>query len=144
MLLFLSDSLKKALAPHSSSRQLTEAAAVTAVKLCKVSTYIHFLDSGNVVFALVQSVLNDLKVSAFINLKFATSLTSLLGQVLLFNPGKPFSRGQAYMNQDIDLMIDCFVSCFRINPHNNEALKVCLNPHSPPTFHYVLVASLYR
>ncbi|EFX74727.1 hypothetical protein DAPPUDRAFT_307021 [Daphnia pulex] len=113
------DSLKKALAPHSSSRQLTEAAAVTAVKLCKVSTYIHFLDSGNVVFALVQSVLNDLKV-------------------LLFNPGKPFSRGQAYMNQDIDLMIDCFVSCFRINPHNNEALKVCLNPHSPPTFHYVL------
>ncbi len=48
------------------------------------------------------------------------------------------------MNQDIDLMIDCFVSCFRINPHNNEALKVCLNPHSPPTFHFVLVASLYR
>lgn len=98
---------------------------MTAVKLCKVSTYIHFLDSGNIVFALVQSVLNDLKV-------------------LLFNPGKPFSRGQAYMNQDIDLMIDCFVSCFRINPHNNEALKVCLNPHSPPTFHFVLVASLYR
>lgn len=60
---FVLDSLKKALAPHSSSRQLTEAAAVTAVKLCKVSTYIHFLDSGNVVFALVQSVLNDLKVS---------------------------------------------------------------------------------
>lgn len=68
----------------------------------------------------------------------------LFEQVLLFNPGKPFSRGQSYMNQDIDLMIDCFVSCFRINPHNNEALKVCLNPHSPPTFHYVLVASLYR
>ena len=65
-------------------------------------------------------------------------------QVLLFNPGKPFTRGQAYMNQDIDLMIDCFVSCFRINPHNNEALKVCLNPNSPPTFHFVLVASLYR
>ena len=63
---------------------------------------------------------------------------------MLFNPAKPFSRGQAYMNQDIDLMIDCFVSCFRINPHNNEALKVCLNPHSPPTFHFVLVASLYR
>jgi len=31
------DSLKKALLPHSSSKQLTEAAAVTCVKLCKVS-----------------------------------------------------------------------------------------------------------
>lgn len=62
LLLYHLDSLKKSLIPHSSSRQLTEAAAVTAVKLCKVSTYIHFLDSGNVVFALVQSVLNDLKV----------------------------------------------------------------------------------
>lgn len=58
------DQLKKALVPHGTSRQLTEAAAVTAVKLCKVSTYIYFLDSGNVVFALVQSVLNDLKVCA--------------------------------------------------------------------------------
>lgn len=58
-----SDSLKKALVPHGTSKALTEAAAVTAVKLCKVSTYIHFLDSGNVVFALVQTVLNDLKVS---------------------------------------------------------------------------------
>ena len=60
--LVIVDQLKKALVPHGTSRQLTEAAAVTAVKLCKVSTYIHFLDSGNVVFALVQSVLNDLKV----------------------------------------------------------------------------------
>jgi neurofibromin 1 len=61
------DSLKKALVPHGTSRQLTEAAAVTAVKLCKVSTYIHFLDSGNVVFALVQSMLNDLKVFDTLN-----------------------------------------------------------------------------
>ena len=66
----LSDSLKKALVPHGTSKALTEAAAVTAVKLCKVSTYIHFLDSGNVVFALVQSVLNDLKV---VNLLYKTT-----------------------------------------------------------------------
>lgn len=56
------DSLKKALSPHSSSKQLTEAAAVTCVKLCKVSTYINILDRNNVVFLLVQNVFNDLKV----------------------------------------------------------------------------------
>ncbi len=71
----LSDSLKKALVPHGTSKALTEAAAVTAVKLCKVSTYIHFLDSGNVVFALVQSVLNDLKV---VNLLYKTTKGSII------------------------------------------------------------------
>jgi len=41
---------------------------------------------------------------------------------LLFNPSKPFSRGN--QNADVDLMIDCLVSCFRINPHNNQHFKV--------------------
>ncbi|CAG2065191.1 unnamed protein product, partial [Timema podura] len=118
------DSVKRAVGPHSTSKQLTEASAVTCVKLCKASTYINILDSNNVAFTLVQSVINDLKT-------------------LLFNPVKPFSRGQNYLLQDIDLMIDCFVSCFRIKPHNNEALKVCLNPNSPSTYHFVLVSSLY-
>lgn len=68
----------------------------------------------------------------------------MLFQSLLFNPTKPFSRGQNYLYQDMDLMIDCFVSCFRIKPHNNEALKVCLNLSSPTTYHFVLVRSLYR
>ncbi|CAL8136053.1 unnamed protein product [Orchesella dallaii] len=119
------DSLKKALSPHSSSKQLTEAAAVTCVKLCKVSTYINILDRNNVVFLLVQNVFNDLKL-------------------LLFNPIKPFSRGQNFASLDIELMIDCFVSCFRINPHNNEPLKVCLNPSSPPVYHFVLISSLHK
>lgn len=57
------DSIKRAVAAQSGSRQLTEAAAVTCVKLCKASTYINILDSNNVVFTLVQSVINDLKVS---------------------------------------------------------------------------------
>jgi len=67
-----------------------------------------------------------------------------LSQNLLFSPSKPFSRGQNYIPHDIDLMIDCFVSCFRIKPHNNEALKVCLNPTSSFLYHYVLISSLYR
>lgn len=65
-------------------------------------------------------------------------------QCLLFNPNKPFTRGQSFVQQDVDLMIDCFVSCFRIKPHNNDPLKVCLNPVSPSMFHFVLVSSLYR
>ncbi|XP_033220854.1 neurofibromin isoform X8 [Belonocnema kinseyi] len=120
------DSVKKGLGMHGgSNRQLVEAAAVTCVKLCKASTYISNLDSNNVIFTLVQHVMSD--------------LTSLL-----FNPCKPFSRGQSCVAQDIDLMIDCFVSCFRIKPHNNEVLKVCLNLNSPSTYQFVLVSSLYK
>lgn len=98
------ESVKKALVPHSSSKQLTEAAAVTCVKLCKASTYINILDSNNVIFTLVQSVLNDLKL-------------------LLFN-SKPLIRSPSNIYNDVELMIECFVSIFRITPHNNEALKV--------------------
>lgn len=43
-------------------------------------------------------------------------------QNLLFNPSKPFSRGS--QPADVDLMIDCLVSCFRISPHNNQHFKV--------------------
>lgn len=52
-------------------------------------------------------------------------LLSLGLQGLLFNPAKPFSRGAGSQSADMDLMIDCFVSCFRINPHNNQQFKVC-------------------
>lgn len=119
------EGIKKGLGPHASSKQLTESAAIACVKLCKASTYINIADSNNVTFQLVQSVINDLKA-------------------LLFNPSKPFSRGQGYNFQDIDLMIDCFVSCFRIKPHNNEALKVCLSLNSPPAYHFVIVSSLLK
>lgn len=120
------DSVKRGLGIHSSSgRQLVEAAAVTCIKLCKASTYVNNLDSNNVIFTLVQHVMNDL-------------------MALLFNPGKVFSRGQSYVAHDIDLMIDCFVSFFRIKPHNNEVLKVCLNLNYPSTYQFVLVSSLYK
>jgi hypothetical protein len=38
---------------------------------------------------------------------------------------KPFSRGVPFLKEDVDLMIDCFLANFRINPHNNDTLKVC-------------------
>uniref|UniRef100_A0A8C4LYT1 Neurofibromin n=1 Tax=Equus asinus asinus TaxID=83772 RepID=A0A8C4LYT1_EQUAS len=119
--LFL-DSLRKALAGHGGSRQLTESAATACVKLCKASTYINWEDNS-VIFLLVQSMVVDLKN-------------------LLFNPSKPFSRGS--QPADVDLMIDCLVSCFRISPHNNQHFKICLAQNSPSTFHYVLVNSLHR
>ncbi|CDQ99595.1 unnamed protein product [Oncorhynchus mykiss] len=101
--LFL-ENLRKALAGHGGSKQLTESAAIACVKLCKASTYINWEDHS-VIFLLVQSIVVDLKA-------------------LLFNPTKPFSRGAGSQNADVDLMIDCFVSCFRINPHNNQHFKV--------------------
>ncbi|XP_015607506.1 neurofibromin isoform X2 [Cephus cinctus] len=119
------DSVKRGLGHSGSNKQLAEAAAISCVKFCKASTYINNLDSNNVAFTLVQHVINDLTA-------------------LLFNPCKPFSRGQNYIVQDIDLMIDCFVSCFRIKPHNNEVLKVCLNLNFPATYQFVLVSSLYK
>jgi neurofibromin 1 len=119
------DGIKKGLNSHASSKQLTESAAIAAIKLCKASTYININDSNNVTFQLVQSVINDLKL-------------------LLFNVNKPFTRGQGCNVQDIDLMIDCWVSCFRIKPHNNEALKVCLSLTSPPVYHFVIVSSLLK
>ncbi|XP_028855597.1 neurofibromin isoform X3 [Denticeps clupeoides] len=121
--LFL-ENLHKALTGHGGSKQLTESAAIACVKLCKASTYINWEDNS-VIFLLVQTIVMDLKA-------------------LLFNPTKPFSRGTGSQSADVDLMIDCFVSCFRINPHNNQHFKVCLAAASPPTFHFALVNSLHR
>ena len=38
---------------------------------------------------------------------------------------KPFSRGAPFLKDDIELLIDFFLANFRINPHNNDTLKVC-------------------
>lgn len=141
------EGIKKGLGQHASSKQVTESAAIACVKLCKVSTYINIADSSNVTFQLVQSVINDLKVNLFafcINLPYNTKSFLFLQQALLFNPSKPLSRAQGTNFSDIDLMIDCWVSCFRIKPHNNEALKVCLSLSSPPAYHFVIVSSLLK
>ncbi|XP_034936145.1 neurofibromin isoform X2 [Chelonus insularis] len=120
------DGIKRALGSHGgSSRYITEAAAITCVKLCKAATYINNQESNNVIFTLVQQIIGDLTV-------------------LLFNTCKPFSRGQSTINQDIDLMIDCFISCFRLRHHSDEVIKSCLNLSAPATYQFVLISSLYR
>ena len=120
------ETVKKSLLIHgSSNRQLAEAAASTCVKLCKASTYICNLDSSNVIFTLVKHVISDLTL-------------------LLFNPNKLFLRTQNYTAQDIDLMIDCFVSCFRIKSHVTQVFAVCLDVKSPTIYQFVLVSSLFK
>ena len=120
------DNLIKALGMQGCGyRQFNQASALTCVKLCKASTYVSNSDPNNVIFALVQNVLNNL-IS------------------LLFNPNKPFFRGNSQANHDVELMIDCFVSCFRIVPHNDKIFNVCLSLHSHPIYQYVLIKSLHR
>lgn len=141
------DGIKKGLSSSSSSKQLTESAAIACVKLCKASTFINISDSNNVTFQLVQTVIKDLKVNLkqIIECKtYGLKYIFQLLQALLFNPTKPFSRGQAYTCQDVELMIDCWVSTFRINPHNIETLKICLMLSSPPIYHFVIVSALLR
>lgn len=42
-------------------------------------------------------------------------------------------------------MVEFFVTCFRIESENNDAiLRVCLNLSSPLVYHFVLVRSLYK
>lgn len=65
------DELRRAISGHHGvSRQLTEGAAVTCVRLCKASTYINQKDRLNVLFSLVQTVIQDLKVNYPISFKF--------------------------------------------------------------------------
>lgn len=118
------DSVKRNMKMHgsSSSRQLTEAAVITCSKLTKAATYVNTADfNSSVVLTLAQQVTDDL-------------------MMLLFNPSK--SRGQNYIAQDVDLMIDSLVSCYRINPSNNEVFRFCLNGNY--LYQFVVVSSLYK
>ncbi|XP_070572256.1 neurofibromin-like [Ptychodera flava] len=118
------DNIKKALSPHGSgtSKQLTESAAVTSVKLCKAATYTSKRENS-VLCLLVKSILGEL-------------------QALLFNTSKPFTRGN--LTADVDLMTDCAIALFRFNPNNTQHFNACLSLHSPPYFHLVLVHAFYQ
>lgn len=60
------DTIKRAITPHGTSKQLTESAVIASVKLCKASTYISPEHSLHVVSMFVQHVISDLKVSPII------------------------------------------------------------------------------
>ncbi|XP_020613799.1 neurofibromin-like [Orbicella faveolata] len=114
------DHLKKAL---TSTKHLTESAAVVCVKLCKVATYMKPEDNSVLCF-LVVTMLNELKA-------------------LLFNVSKPFSLGSGSFFTTEQLMVDCFVSSFRINYRNNQHFDICLQPNSPIIYHFVYVKGTY-
>ncbi|CAG9134297.1 unnamed protein product [Plutella xylostella] len=76
--------------------------------------------------------------------EYSTNIPSL-PQSLLFNPAKCYMRGNVISGySELELMTDCFVALFRIMPHNNDALKVCLNLNINISYHYVCVNSLSR
>lgn len=114
------DHLKKAL---TSTKTLTESAAVVCVKLCKVATYMRPEDNSVLCF-LVVTMLNELKA-------------------LLFNINKPFSLGSGSFLTTEELMVDCFVSSFRINYRNNQHFDICLQPNSPIIYHLAFVKGTY-
>ena len=73
------DELKRVVSQHHGhSRALTEGAAVTCVKLCKSSTYVNITDRANVLFVLVHTVNQDLKVSRISVIQRSVNVSNLL------------------------------------------------------------------
>ena len=68
---------------------------------------------------------------------------SCLFQGLLFNVSKPFSLGSGSLVTTEDLMVDCFVSSFRINYRNNQHFDMCLQPSSPFIYQLAYVKGTY-
>ncbi|KRX68358.1 Neurofibromin, partial [Trichinella sp. T9] len=120
------DSIKKTMSQghsHTCKHHLLSSACIAGVKLCKAAIYVNVVDSANVFFALLQSIITDLKS-------------------YLFNPIKPLFKNPSSA-QELDVMIDCFVALFRLS-YNNEVFRICLNAHTVVPHQLVLVMALYR
>jgi len=116
------DSLKKAL----KSTKHADIAAVCYVDICKASTFVSKADMSALRY-IVPAIEMDLKEK-------------------LFNPSVPFRQGGDTGTIDIDLMTDCLVSSFRINPRKvlSALFPECVHPDAPPHFKMVVVKSLLR
>ncbi|XP_067932931.1 neurofibromin-like [Watersipora subatra] len=119
------DELRKAVNPQNNKLALIEGAVTACVRMCKAFTFVKSTENSSVLLTLVKSVVLDLKA-------------------VLFNPNKPFKTSTP--KEDIELMIDCFVSFYRTTPHCNDVLQVvlsiCLNPSAPTQYHFMLVRGL--
>lgn len=60
----------------------------------------------------------------------------------MFNTSKPLLK--SVTPHDLDFSIDCFVACFRIQPHNSDMFRSCLNSQAPVIYQVVMVMALYR
>ena len=67
----------------------------------------------------------------------------IMFQALLFNISKPFSLVSYTVIPVETLMVDCFVSSFRINYRNSQHFDCCLAPNAPVIFNVVYVKGLY-
>ncbi|XP_071946540.1 neurofibromin-like [Antedon mediterranea] len=118
---FFLENIRRLISTPGSSKQLMEYSVVAAVKLCKAASYVNRSDTS-IYFHIVEPHIADLKA-------------------LLFNVNKPFTRG--LLSSDIDLMVECAVACFRIQPDYADHFQACLGPGAPALFHLVLVRSLH-
>jgi neurofibromin 1 len=79
---------------------------------------------------------------------YVTAIQAQL-QDVLFSPREPFIHNSAStaagvpLFNDLQLMVDCFVSHYRINHRNNHLTYVCLDPASPTVFKLVLARSVH-
>ncbi|XP_033102145.1 neurofibromin-like, partial [Anneissia japonica] len=115
------ENIRRLLSTPGSNKQLMEYSVVAAVKLCKAASYVNRSDTS-IYFHIVEPHIADLKA-------------------LLFNVNKPFTRG--LLSSDVDLMVECAVACFRIQPDYADHFQACLIPCAPALFHLVLVRSLH-
>ena len=96
--------------------------------------------------SIYLKVCNPIKwhiVEKYLFLEFLHFCFYISLQALLFNVSKPFSVGSGGFFTTEELMVDCFVSSFRINYRNNQHFDICLQPNSPIIFHLVYVKGTY-
>ena len=85
----------------------------------------------------------DPKLTVTVTLTRHSNRVHFFFQALLFNVNKPFSLGSGSFLTTEELMVDCFVSSFRINYRNNQHFDICFQPNSPAIYHLAYVKGTY-
>ena len=70
-------------------------------------------------------------------------------KVLLFSQSSPFLHQTSSIAagiptfSDLDLMVQCLASQFRLNHRNSHTFGICLSPESPPVFKLAFLRALH-
>ncbi|CAG8444039.1 5054_t:CDS:10 [Acaulospora morrowiae] len=110
------DNLKR----HLRGRNLADVAAICYVDICKASTYVNSHDSST-----LRTIIPDIESEL---------------RHKLFDPDKPFPSSD---NVDQQLMTDCLIALFKLNPKEtlSTLVPICLRENAPGAFKLVLVKS---
>ncbi|VVC97443.1 unnamed protein product [Leptidea sinapis] len=84
----------------------------------------------------------DIELIQYINIDVLRLIRLFTGQLLrkqeISRRHVAATNHATYIKPHLELVTDCFVSLFRIMPHTNDALKVCLNLNSNTFYHTVI------